>query len=192
MNVTIKGKQIDVGDALRSYVNENLGSEVKKYFPNVIDGQVVFSKDAHLFTADIQLHVGRGLVLQSHGEAGDAHPAFDASLQKLTRQLNRYKKKLVDHHKGEKAEGDIITAAEHVIENDDDKDIANDQPMVIAEMQTFIPTLTVSEAVMRLSLGDLPALLFKNSGHGELNMVYRRKDGNCGWVDPAGNSKIKG
>lgn len=188
MNVTVKGKQIDVGDALRDYVSGNLGTEVKKYFPNPVDGQVTFSRDNHNFVADIHIHVGRGIVLQSHGEAGEAHPAFDAGLAKLSRQLNRYKQRLVDHHhKSEEA----VFAPSYVLENDEGKDTANDQPMVIAEMTTPVAQLTVSEAVMRMDLADVPALLFKNSAHGGLNMVYRRKDGNIGWVDPAGNSKVK-
>lgn len=190
MNVTVKGKQIDVGDALRDYVSDNLGSAVKKYFPNPVDGQVIFSKDAHKFVADIHIHVGRGIVLQSHGEAGEAHPAFDAGLAKLSRQLTRYKQRLVDHHhKAEQAVLDV--APTYVIESDHDKDTANDQPMVIAEMTSTVALLTVSEAVMHMDLADLPALLFKNSAHGGLNMVYRRKDGNIGWVDPAGNTKTK-
>lgn len=188
MNVTVKGKQIDVGDALRDYVNENLGTAVKKYFPNPVDGQVIFSKNAHNFVADIHIHVGRGIVLQSHGEAGEAHPAFDEGLSKLSRQLNRYKQKLVDHHhKTEEA----VFAPSYVIEHDAEKETANDQPIVIAEMTTPLATLTVSEAVMRMDLADVPALLFRNGAHGGLNMVYRRKDGNIGWVDPAGNSKAK-
>lgn len=190
MNITVKGKQIDVGDALREYVNDNLRQAVKKYFTDVVDGQVVFSRDAHNITADIQLHVGRGLVLQSHGEAGEAHPAFDASLEKLARQLGRYKNKIVDHRRDETS-GPDLAAASYVLEHDLSKDVADGQPMVIAEMQTFIPLLTVSDAVMRMDLADLPALLFKNSAHGGFNMVYRRADGNVGWVDPAGNSSIK-
>jgi ribosomal subunit interface protein len=185
MNVTVKGKQIDVGDALREYVNENLGQTVKKYFPQPIDGQVVFSRDAHLFTADVQLHVGRGLVVQSHGEAGEPYPAFDDCLQKIARQLQRYKKRLQDEHHRKDAVDEAVLASSYVLNTQDDSYIANDQPLVIAEMQTSIATLTVSEAVMRMDLADLPALLFKNSGHGGLNMVYRRPDGNIGWVDPA-------
>lgn len=185
MNLTVKGKQIDVGDALRDYVNENLGQTVKKYFPQPIDGQVVFSRDAHLFTADVQLHVGRGLVVQGHGEAGEPYPAFDDCLQKIAKQLQRYKKRLQDEHHRKDALDEAVLASSYVLNTQDDSHIANDQPLVIAEMQTSIATMTVSEAVMRMDLADLPALLFKNSGHGSLNMVYRRADGNIGWVDPA-------
>lgn len=189
MNVTVKGKQIDVGDALRDYVSDNLGSAVKKYFPNPVDGQVIFSKDAHKFVADIHIHVGRGIVLQSHGEAGEAHPAFDAGLAKLARQLTRYKQRLVDHH--HKAEENFVEVPSYVLESDHEKETANDQPMVIAEMTSTVALLTVSEAVMHMDLADLPALMFKNSAHGGLNMVYRRKDGNIGWIDPAGNSGVR-
>ena len=169
-------------------MSDNLGGAVKRYFPNTVDGQVTFSKDAHKFVADIHIHVGRGIVLQSHGEAGEPYPAFDAGLQKLTRQLNRYKQRLVEHH--HKAE-EPVEVASYVLESDDDKEIANDQPMIVAEMPTTVALLTVSEAVMRMDLADLPALLFKNSAHGGLNMVYRRNDGNIGWVDPAGAGNTK-
>lgn len=189
MNVTVKGKQIDVGDALRDYVSDNLGQSVKKYFPNTVDGQVIFSKDAHLFTADIQLNVGRGLVLHSHGEAGEAYPAFDAGLEKLSRQLQRYKTRIAEHHRHDAVEA--VPAPSYVIDVQDDEKAANDQPVVIAEMQTGILTLTVSEAVMHLDLAGVPALMFKNIAHGGFNMVYRRGDGNIGWIDPAGNSKAK-
>ncbi len=189
MNVTVKGKQIDVGDALRDYVSDNLGQSVKKYFPNPVDGQVVFSKDAHLFTADIQLNVGRGLVLHSHGEAGEAYPAFDAGLEKLARQLQRYKTRLAEHSRHD-SKVEEVAAPSYVIDVQDDK-AANDQPVVIAEMQTGILTLTVSEAVMHLDLAGVPALMFKNIAHGGYNMVYRRPDGNIGWIDPAGNTKAK-
>jgi len=190
MSVTVKGKQIDVGEALRGYVNDNLGQAVAKYFTSPFEGQVVFSKDAHKYTADIQLHLGRGLTIQSHGEAGEAYPAFDAGLEKLARQLLRYKKRIADHHRREKAEEAHQAALSYVLEPHDEEKhdtVANDQPIVIAEMQTSIATLTVSEAVMRMDLGDLPALLFRNAANGGLNMVYRRRDGNIGWVDPAGN-----
>lgn len=190
MNVTVKGKQIDVGDALRDYVSDHLGQSVKKYFPNTVDGQVVFSRDAHLFTADIQLNVGRGLVLHSHGEAGEAYPAFDVGLEKLSRQLQRYKKRLVEHNRHE-TKVEEVQAPSYVIEMKDEDKAANDQPVVIAEMQTGILTLTVSEAVMHLDLAGVPALMFKNIGHGGYNMVYRRADGNIGWIDPAGNAKSK-
>jgi len=192
MNVTVKGKQIDVGDALRAYVNENLGQTVQKYFANPVDGQVVFAKDAHLFTADVQLNVGRGMVVQCHGQAGEPYPAFDDCMQKLARQLQRHKKRLQDEHHRKDALDEAMAVSSFVLDAQDDEGVANDQPLVVAEMTTHIATLTVSEAVMRLDLGDLPALMFKNSAHGGLNMIYRRADGNIGWVDPANPAKIKG
>jgi ribosomal subunit interface protein len=191
MNVTVKGKQIDVGDALRTYVNDNLGHIVKKYFPNSIDGQVVFARDAHTITTDIQLNVGRGLVVQSHGAAAEPYPSFDDSLEKISRQLQRYKKRLEDeHHRKEAVDEAIQHASSYVLNTKDDSHITEAQPLVIAEMQTSILSLSVSEAVMHLDLSNVPALLFKNRGNGAINMVYRRPDGNIGWVDPA-NTTLK-
>lgn len=191
MQVTVKGKHMDVGEALSSYVQDNLGQTTAKFFPNAIDSQVTVSKHGHAFTVDIQIHAGRGLVVQGHGNANDAHQAFDAGLAKVERQLKRYKSRLVEHHGKGEATTDEFAAPSYVIESatSDDHAEAPEAPTIVAEMQTPIATLSVSEAVMRLDLADLPALLFKNSAHGGLNMVYRRKDGHIGWIDPAGNAK---
>lgn len=191
MNISVKGKQMDVGDALRTYVNDSLGQTVSKYFSSA-DGQVVVSKDAHLFTADILIHVDRGLELKSHGEAEEPYPAYDSALEKLTRQLQRYKNRIADHRRREGAEEAHEAALTYVLqpmEEEAEAEAHGDKPVIIAEMQSRIETLSVSEAVMRMDLADLPALLFKSSAHGGLNMVYRRPDGNIGWVDPAGNTK---
>ncbi len=188
MSITVKGKQIDVGDALRGYIEDNLGQAVSKYFPESYDAQVVLSRDAHLFVANIQVHVDHsGLILQSHGEAGEPYPSFDAALEKLSSQLQRYKARIANHRRREKSESAHSAALTYVLRPQEEDKADHDQPVVVAEMETRIDTLTVSEAVMRMDLADLPALLFRNSAHGGLNMVYRRTDGNIGWVDPAGN-----
>lgn len=194
MQLTVKGKQIDVGDALRTHVAESLNSVVGKYFNNSLEANVVFSRDAHLFKADIQVHVGRGILLQSASEATEPYPAFDTACDKLAKRLRRYKRRLRDHHSGA-GEAESALAAlparyqileaepeDHVDEHVADVDGA--APLVVAEMQTSIDHLSVSEAVMRMELADRPALLFHNRAHGGLNMVYRRADGNVGWVDP--------
>lgn len=190
MQLTVKGKQLDVGDALRTHVAENLNSVVGKYFTKPIEATVVFSREAHLFKADIQVHVGRGIVLQSMSEATEPYPAFDTACEKLHKRLRRYKDRLRGHHADAGAE-DLIPARYQVLEaeRDDhhDQEPANGKahPIVVADMQMHIDTLTVSEAVMRMELAEAPALLFRNRGNGGLNMVYRRADGNVGWVDPA-------
>lgn len=190
MQLTVKGKQIDVGDALRTHVADSLNSVVGKYFNNSLEANVVFSRDAHLFKADIQVHVGRGILLQSASEATEPYPAFDTACEKLGKRLRRYKRRLRDHH-GSDAAVEALPARYQVLEaepedhSDEHAEEANGAaPLVVAEMQTTIDQLSVSEAVMRMELADRPALLFRNRAHGGLNMVYRRADGNVGWVDP--------
>jgi ribosomal subunit interface protein len=214
MHLTVKGKQLDMGDALRSHVDETLKSLVAKYFPNPQEGTVIVSKDAHLFTADITVRVGRGIVLQSRAEATEPYPAFDVAAERLAKRLRRYKRRLRDHHQGREGEEAVTStpAAQYILEAESEDDhievegggigehgidghgpdgaadrVHGDrQPMVVAEMQTAIDTLTVSEAVMRMDLAELPALMFRNRAHGGLNMVYRRPDGHVGWIDPKG------
>lgn len=190
MQLTVKGKQIDVGDALRTHVADSLNSVVGKYFNNSLEANVVFSRDAHLFKADIQVHVGRGILLQSASEATEPYPAFDTACDKLGKRLRRYKRRLRDHHTSDGAV-ETLPARYQVIEAEAEdhsdehvEDVNGAAPLVVAEMQTTIDQLSVSEAVMRMELADRPALLFRNRAHGGLNMVYRRADGNVGWVDP--------
>ncbi|WP_114392435.1 ribosome hibernation-promoting factor, HPF/YfiA family [Oleisolibacter albus] len=199
MQVTVKGKQLDVGDALRTHVKDTLTSLVGKYFGNPIEATVILSKDAHLFKADIQVHVGRGILLQSNAEATEPYPAFDEAADRVAKRLRRYKRRLKDYQRSSVTELPVTPARKYIIEPVlDEVEEAEEvhaeavngadghQPVVVAEMETAIDTLTVSEAVMRMDLADLPALMFRNRAHGGFNMVYRRPDGHVGWVDPAG------
>lgn len=189
MQLTVKGKQLDVGDALRTHVADSLTAVIGKYFNKPIEANVVLTRDAHLFKADIQVHVGRGIVLQSNSEATEPYPAFDTACDKLAKRLRRYKSRLRDHHNVENGH-EAAPARYQILEADKDEHTEEAPaeaagPMVVAEMETTIATLSVSEAVMRLELAQAPALLFRNGAEGRLNMVYRRADGNIGWVDPA-------
>jgi ribosomal subunit interface protein len=190
MQVTVTGKQIDVGESLRGHVEAATVAVVDKYFGRALEAHVVFSRERHVFVSDISVHAGRGLLVQCQGRSEDAYAAFDGAAGRLEKQLRRYKRRLRNHHKGAKTgdepEAQLQPATEHVLAQDDESEAAGekDQPLIIAEMRTGIPQLSVSEAVMRLDLADLPALLFRNSKHGNLNMVYRRRDGNVGWIDP--------
>lgn len=194
MQLTVKGKQLDVGDALRTHVAESLNTVVGKYFNNSIEATVVFSREAHLFRADIQVHVGRNIMLQSASDATEPYPAFDTACDRIAKRLRRYKRRLRDHHGADAHAAPVparyqileATADDHHVDDGHEEPAAEHQPIVIAEMQTGIDTLTVSEAVMRMELAELPALMFRNRAHGGLNLVYRRKDGNVGWVEPQG------
>jgi ribosomal subunit interface protein len=188
MQVTIKGKQLDVGDSLRQHVTESLKTIVGKYFSTPIDAQVTFSKDAHLFQADIVVHAGRGIQLQTSAEATEPYAAFDSAAARVGERLRRYKNRLKDHHKSSQDLPSAVMAQYNVLQSEQDEE--PDNPVIVAEMTTPIETLTVSEAVMRLDLGELPALLFRNRAHNQLNMLYRRADGHIGWVDPAQNIAV--
>jgi len=191
MQVTVTGKQLDVGDALREHVEANLADQVAKYFDQAIESGVVFSSSAkgRLIRADIAVHAGRNIQMQGRAEAGDAYAAFDAALERIAKRLRRYKRRLRDHRKG--PNDDALPALKYVIADntgeEEEAPPAADRPVVIAEMSTPVETMTVSEAVMQMDLLDSSALMFRSSAHGGLNVVYRRRDGNIGWIDPQGN-----
>jgi len=176
-----------VGDALRGHAKSRLVDTVAKYFDNALDSNIVFSRDGNDFRADISVHAGRGMVMQGRSSANDAYAAFDGALDRIAKQLRRYKKRIRDHHKGAAAGDEIIAAQYAVIASEPDGETVpeDDHPAIIAEMAHEIATLTVGEAVMRLDLADSPALMFRNRAHGGLNVVYRRADGNVGWIDPS-------
>jgi ribosomal subunit interface protein len=192
MHITVKGKQIEVGEALRGHVESALTAAVGKYFSNPLESQIVFTREAHLFRADISVHVGRGILIQGQAAAADAYVAGDQAVEHVAKQLRRQKRRLRDHHPHHK--GADVAAATALPDDvvDGVETVAPGQPMVIAEMGVEVPTLSVGEAVTRLDQGDRPALLFRHAGHGGLNLVYRRPDGNIGWIDPQGNGAAPG
>jgi ribosomal subunit interface protein len=189
MKLHVIGKNLDIGDSLRGHVEQKISEISTKYFSKPIEGKVVITKDAHLYVVDISVHAGRNILMQSEASAVDIYPAVDAAADKVEKQLRRHKRRLRDHHQRESVSS--VAAQYAVIEggrHDDDADKVeqadNGDPLIVAEMPTIIEDLTVSEAVMRLDLGNLPALMFRNRGHGGMNVIYRRPDGNIGWVDP--------
>ncbi len=191
MQLSVKGKQLDIGVALRSHVEASLDRMLGKYFGSAIDAQVTLSREAHGYRALVSAHIGRQIKLEAQGEADQPYRAFDAAADRLSKRLRRYKGRLKNHHKDAAAELETQTAQHYILagETDDaaDENEGADKPVVVAEMATEITSLTVSEAVMRMDLGDMPAMMFRNSAHGGLNMIYRRPDGNIGWIDPRGN-----
>lgn len=199
MQLTVTGKQLDIGDALRSHVAASLEEILAKYFGSAIDATVVMSREAHLYDAQLSVHIGRGILLQSAGAATAPYLAFDEAAQRLAKRLRRYKRRLRDHHR---AAVESERANQYVLAPEPDEEPAEagpakdghatdteDHPLIVAEMQTDLPVLTVREAVMRLDLADLTAMLFRNRAHGGLNLVYRRADGNFGWVDPTSDRR---
>ncbi len=196
MQLSIKGKQLDIGDSLRGYIEEHLAASVGKYFENPVDAHVIMSKQGHSFQADVQVHVNRRILVQGHGAADDAHAAFDMANAHVTKRLRRYKRRLLDDQRRKGDRDDVLMAQQYVlapepdVENDAPEGEESDQPVIVAELTTEIETMSVSHAVMRMDLAGQPALMFRNSAHGGLNMVYVRGDGHIGWVDPKGDAGI--
>lgn len=194
MKLTVTGKQLDVGDAFRTHIEERLTAALSKYFGDAIEVAVTVARDGARYRAAIQTHVGRNIELFAESEAHDPYPAFDAASEHLAKRLRRHKRRLRDHHKPGAEPEPSLPAQAYVLRHEeapeedalDDAEGAlnGDAPPVVAETATVIATLTVGAAVMRLDLSREPALLFRNSAHGGLNMVYRRSDGTIGWVDP--------
>jgi ribosomal subunit interface protein len=186
MDISVKGRNLDVGDALKGHVEDHLGSAVTKYFMRAIDASVVFSREGRSLRADISVHPGpRGMVVQGGSESNDPYAAFDGALERISKQLRRYKRRLNSHHKGHG--DDVLPAQQYVIQpvHEDEEVAVDDSPAIIAEMPAHIATLSVSEAVMRMDLADAQTTMFRNSATGRLNVVYHRADGNIGWIDPS-------
>lgn len=186
MKIQISGKNVDIGDVLRSQIEQRLNDDVGKYFDGTADGHVTIARDGGGFRADCMVHLSTGITLQSQGKSADAYACFERSAERLEKRLRRYKGRLKDHHTKRLEPVSGFDAPSYVIAagNDDELETTDPNPPIIAEDTTKIQELTVSEAVMQLDISDRAFLIFKNAGHGGLNLVYRRDDGNIGWLDP--------
>ncbi|MEM6637694.1 MAG: ribosome-associated translation inhibitor RaiA [Pseudomonadota bacterium] len=188
MRYQISGKQIDIGDALQVHVKAELETVIAKYAGRPTDAAVVFSRRAHEYICESTVHLSTGLTAQARGHATEIYAAFDQSAEKMEKQLRRYKRRLKDHHRDRSEPVELSDASAYILNgtSESEKDEPDSlQPMIIAEMETKIPSLSVGEAVMQMEIAGAPVLVFKNERHSGLNVVYRREDGNIGWIDPA-------
>jgi len=198
MNVQVSGRRIDLGEALRSRIASELVAAIGKYFERGGSAEVVVGRDGHSFCVDMVVILASGQQLVARGLGGDAHSAFDTALTKIETRIRRYKRRLVNHHHHNGAARTPSEITPLVVlrapEDDDefDEDWGGDasaadgapEAMIIAETEATVKTLTVSMAVMELDLTGAPVQLFRNAAHGGLSVVYRRPDGNIGWIDP--------
>lgn len=193
MQVQVTGKHVDVGEALRSRVADELNLSISKYFDRDGGGaDVVVSREGSAFKVDCAVTLASGQQLTTHGIGGDAHVAFDAALEKMSKRIRRYKNRLKDHHPQAVAANRAESAAYFVIAStdmDEEEDVETEapafgEPMIIAETERPIRSMTVSMAVMEMDLTEAQTIVFRNAAHGGLSVVYRRPDGNIGWVDP--------
>ncbi len=190
MDIQVSGKNMDLGNALQSHVAEKLTDGVRKFFDRGAEVAVTFSRERHLIECDVTAHLASGVFLAAHGEGGDAYGAFDESLEKLEKRIRRYKRRLKNHHTNGKeplpAENASYYLLEALPEEQEDEAVDADHvPVIIAESQTALREMTVGAAVMQLDLAEQPAIVFKNAAHGRINVVYRRRDGHIGWIDPS-------
>lgn len=187
MQYQISGKQIEIGQALQTHVKNELGDVVAKYAERPTDAQVVFSKNAHEFVCETIVHLSTGLTAQAKAHSPEIYAAFDGCTEKMEKQLRRYKRRLKDHHKDRVDPVEVFGGASYILAAEEGLDEAADatlNPMIIAEMETRIPSLSVGEAVMQMELAHAPVLVFRNEKTEGVNVVYRREDGNIGWIDP--------
>ena len=187
MRYQISGKQIDIGEALQAHVKSELGEVLDKYAERPTDAQIVFSKDGHEFMCESTIHLSTGLSVNSKGKANEIYSSFDKSAERIEKQLRRYKRRLKDHANQRTTPIESFNAPSYIVAADDESDASGLEeatPIIVAEMETKIKSLSVSEAVMQMELADEPVLVFKNEKGDGLNIVYRRNDGNIGWIDP--------
>jgi ribosome hibernation promoting factor len=193
MQVQVSGKHVAIGEALSTRVTDELLTSIGKYFDRGGDAEVLVSRDGHSFRVDCSVTLASGQHLQSHGLGGDAHAAFSVALDKIEKRIRRYKRRLKSHSVAANAK-QAETAALYVLRSPDDVadddgwDEADDHTppsaMIIAETQAPLRSMTVSMAVMQLDLTESQTIVFRNAAHGGLSVVYRRPDGNIGWIDP--------
>ncbi|UWR22529.1 ribosome hibernation-promoting factor, HPF/YfiA family [Sulfitobacter sp. S190] len=187
MRYQISGKQIDIGEALQTHVKTELDEAVQKYAERPTDAQVIFSKSGHEYVCDTIVHLSTGLNASAKAHANEIYSAFDGACEKMEKQLRRYKRRLKDHHKDRVEPVELFGASSYILASEsgqEEQEPETLQPMIIAEMETKIATLSVGEAVMQMELSGAPVVLFKNEGKEGINAVYRRDDGNIGWIDP--------
>ncbi|GIT91474.1 ribosomal subunit interface protein [Jannaschia pagri] len=186
MRYQITGKQIDIGEALQTHVKTELSGVLEKYSGRPTDAQVTFSKSAHEHVCEASVHLSTGLTATAKAKATEIYAAFDGAAEKLDKQLRRYKRRLKNHHQERQQPVAVSGGASYILAAEtEDSEPETLQPIIVAEMETKIPALSVGEAVMQMELAGAPVLVFKHEKDGGVNVVYRREDGNVGWIDPA-------
>jgi ribosomal subunit interface protein len=190
MTIRISGKSISIGEALRERVSDRTDEVLRKYFEGNYSGHFTIGKDKVGFRTDCALHLDSGITLEAESTASDAYASADQAIEQIETRLRRYKSRLKDRAQRKAAAASqqraALDAASYVIESpsDDDQEITAYNPVVIAESTTALKHLSVSEAVMELDLTGVPVIIFLHATSGRVNVIYRRPDGNVGWVDP--------
>ena len=187
MHIKVSGKQIDVGDALRAHVEDAISQEVAKYFDRPVDTVITFSRNGHNFKCDASTHLPTGLTAKASAEAGEIYAAFDQCADRIAKQLRRYKRRLKNHHQERKEPVQTYAVPSYVLAGEEPEAAEEPEslePVIIAEMTHDMKKLSVGEAVMQMEFAHASFLVFQHSTTGRVNLVFRREDGNIGWIDP--------
>jgi ribosomal subunit interface protein len=186
MTIQVTGKNLDVGAALSGYVRERVGQTVEKFIGRRTAGHVRIEKEHGEFRTNCTIHLWQGMSLEAHGVAPDAYQSADLACERLEKRVRRYKRRL--KRRGGETPRKQTPATDYVIQaaREEHEERDEDNPVIIAESETPLHEMAVSDAVMQMDLSDRSFVVFRNASHGEINVVYRREDGNIGWIDPAG------
>jgi ribosomal subunit interface protein len=195
MTLQVTGKNVDAGDAYQNYIHDKISIVLEKYIGSKFSGHVRLEKEKSRFRTDCSIRLMTGLLVEAHGTGTDAYSSADMAVDRLDKRVRRYKRRLKDHHqRRNESNGEVPTevmARDYVLQLPDDETAVDpelDHPVIIAENQRGVQELTVGEAVMHLDLAESPFFIFRNAGGGQLNIVYRRPDGNVGWIDPSADA----
>lgn len=197
MVLRVSGKNFDIGESLRTHVRDRVESAASRYFDGLVTGQIVVDHDGPGYSTACTLHLSSGVTLHSDGYAPEPYASFDQAADRLERRLSRYKRRLKDRHPASapnhtaQVAGEIV--ADYVIQGPDEEDVGSDfHPLVVAERTSAMRVMPVSEAVMELDFTGAPVQVFRHASNGRVNIVYRRPDGNIGWIDPGAPDRASG
>lgn len=195
MSLRISGKHMDIGDAFRARIEGRIAEAVDKYFDGGYSGRVTVEKASSRYSADCMISLDSGVSLQANGEAYEPQVAFDAAAERIEKRLRRYKRKLKSRGDQAAANQNEIDVAYRVMSSvsDDEDEVAEDYaPAIVAESTVSLRTMSVANAIMELDTKDSPVFVFRNGGNDQVNVVYRRPDGNIGWIDPSATRTAQG
>ncbi len=198
MEISVTGRHLDVGDALKAHITDRLRAAAEKYFQQAVEALVTVTKESHLFLVDCRFHIGQGISLHSHGKNDDVYAAFEMAADRAEKQLRKYKERIKSHHgfrrKNEfpalPAQAYVLAREEEPADSDGETgDLSLADPIIIAEAKAEIPHVSVGDAVMLMELAETQILMFRDIKNGRMSVVYHRPDGHIGWIQPADNEE---
>lgn len=190
MSLRISGKNLDVGEALRGQAEARVAAALSKYYEGGYQGHVTVGKDGTAFKTDGVLHLSSGITLEASAVAHDPYASLEKMAERIEKRLRRYKRRLKDRsaamngrEAGLAVPSYVIAAPDQDVE-EHEADLVGENPVIVAESTKSLHQMTVGDAVAELDMTGAPVVIFRHAGNGRMNVVYRRRDGNIGWIDP--------